>query len=175
MTTNPDKNTAETQARRLERLAAGLEDLISQPRLARRWRASRAEAEWSAGQIAGHLVEMIPYWLHHCRTLMAARDSMPQFGRTLDAPERLAGVESGAQGQPEDVLRRAQAELRAAAEAIRQMSAEDRAKAGVHLRHGEMTVADVIEVFIVAHAEDHLAQIHAALDAAQGGTGGLPA
>jgi hypothetical protein len=34
----------------------------------------------------------------------------------------------------------------------------------LHLRLGEMTVADVVETLVVAHAEEHLAQIEAALE-----------
>jgi hypothetical protein len=45
------------------------------------------------------------------------------------------------------------------------MSAADRGKKGIHIRRGEMTVADVVEVFIVSHAEDHLEQVRAALQA----------
>jgi len=45
------------------------------------------------------------------------------------------------------------------------MSATERGKKGIHIRRGEMTVADIIEVFIVSHAEDHLAQVRQTLQA----------
>ena len=106
---------------------------------------------------------MIPYWLSHCRALIAAAGEPPRFGRTLDAPERLAGVERGATGTPDEYLRLLNDEVQAAATAIRHMPAAERGRKGIHLRRGEMTVADVVEVFIVAHAEEHLAQVQAAL------------
>ena len=109
------------------------------------------------------MVEMIPYWLNHCRAMMAATAEPPHFGRSLDAPERLAGVERGAAGEPDELLRLLADEVQTAVRAIRQMSAAERSKKGIHVRRGEMTVADVVEVFIVTHAEDHLAQVRAAL------------
>jgi uncharacterized damage-inducible protein DinB len=157
------ENFAEPQARRLESVSEQLAALLRQPEVAQRLRAAPGESEWSAMQTVGHMVEMIPYWLSHCRTLIAATGEPPRFGRTLDAPERLAGVERGAMGTPDDLLRQLNDEVQAAAKAIRQMSAAERGKKGLHLRRGEMSVADVVEVFVVAHAEEHLAQVQAAL------------
>ena len=114
-------------------------------------------------QVLGHLAEMIPYWLEHCRRLAAASGEPPAFGRSLDAPERLAGVERGASEDLADLLSQVDQEIRVAAQTIRQMSPADRLKQGIHARYGPLTVAQVIEQFIVAHAEEHLAQIRAAL------------
>ena len=43
------------------------------------------------------------------------------------------------------------------------MSAAERGKKGVHVKRGEITVADIVELFIVAHAEEHVWQVRAAL------------
>ncbi len=53
--------------------------------------------------------------------------------------------------------------MRTAARAIRKFSATERAKRGISHERGEVTVAEVIESSIVAHAEEHLAQVRAAL------------
>ena len=87
------------------------------------------------------------------------------FGRTLDAPERLAGVERGASGELSELLGALGEEVEAAVRAIGSMSTLERARKGMHVRQGEMTVADILERFIVAHAEDHLQQAQAALRA----------
>ena len=162
MTSTIDENPGEAQARRLESTHAQLAVLLQQPDVAQRLRAAPGPDEWSAMQVLGHLVEMLPYWLYHCNALMAAAEP-PPFGRTLDAPERLAGVERGAVGNPDELLRLLNDEVQAAAGAIRQMSAAERSKKGIHPRRGEMTVAEIVEVFIVAHTEDHLAQVRATL------------
>jgi len=56
-----------------------------------------------------------------------------------------------------------QKEVRAAAGTIRELSASERGKRGLYPGRGEMTVADVLESFIVSHAEEHLAQVQSAL------------
>jgi 2-succinyl-5-enolpyruvyl-6-hydroxy-3-cyclohexene-1-carboxylate synthase len=81
----------------------------------------------------------------------------------VDAPERLAGVERGVTGDLADLLSQLDHAIQVAAQTIRQMSPADRLKQGIHIRYGTITVAQVIEQFIVAHAEEHLAQIQAAL------------
>jgi len=109
------------------------------------------------------MTEMIPYWLNHCRTLIAAAGIPPTFGRTPGSPERLAGVAHGGNADPDALLRQLHEEVRAAASVIRQLSTAERGKRGISTEQGEMTVAQVIESFIVDHAEEHLAQVRGAL------------
>jgi hypothetical protein len=54
-------------------------------------------------------------------------------------------------------------EVRSAASTLRTLSEVERGKRGIHSERGEMTVTEIIESFIVGHAEDHLAQVQAAL------------
>lgn len=162
MTANSEEQPGEAQARRLESVGEQMTTVLGQPEVTQRGHIARSHEVWSAMQTLGHTAEMIPYWLHHCQTLIAAAEP-PKFGRTLDAPERLAGVERGATDDPNQLLSQLNSEIRTAANAIRGMSSEERGKKGLHLRRGEMTVADVIEIFIVSHAEEHLEQVRAAL------------
>ena len=163
MAADTDLNPGEAQARRLEHVGAQVTTLLRQPEVAQRLRATPGENEWSAMQTVGHMAEMIPYWMDHCHRLIAAKAEPPQFGRTLDATERLAGVELGAIGQPDELLQSLNHEVDVAAQTIRHMSPTDWGKTGIHLRHGKMTVAEVVEQLVVAHAEEHLAQVRAAL------------
>ncbi len=160
-----DANPAETQAQRLGSVYEQLEALLRQPDVVLRLRQPASGTEWSAMQILGHIVEMIPYWLTHCRVIIAASGEPPQLGRSLDAPERLEGVERGAVGDPDEVMQLLREEMRAAMGAIRSMSPVERDKKGVHIRRGEMTVTEIIEVFVVSHSEDHLAQVRVTLGA----------
>jgi len=153
----------ERQAERLERVYEHVARLLREPGVAPRLRASPGKDEWSAMQTLGHMTEMIPYWLAHCRTLVAATGAPPTFGRTAGSPERLAGVAHGAAAEPEALLRQLEGEVRAAAATIRALSPAEREKRGISHGRGELTVAQVIESFIVAHAEEHLAQVEAAL------------
>lgn len=162
MTASIETNPGEAQAQRLERVYEQLATLLSQPDMAQRLRTTPGENQWSAMQVVGHLTEMIPYWLRHCHQLIAATEP-PRFGRTANDPERLAGVEQGTTRTPDELLRLLNHEVQAAANVIRHLSPEERGKRGIHLRRGETTVAEIIELFIVAHAEDHVAQVRAAL------------
>lgn len=155
--------SAESQAQRLESAYEQLAKLLQQPNVAQRLRNPASEDEWSAMQILGHTLEIIPYWLNHCRTIIASTGAPPHFGRALDAPERLEGIERGASGDPDEIMRQIKDEVQVATKAIRGMSETERNKKGIHSRRGEMNVTDVIEVFIVAHAEEHLAQVREAL------------
>ena len=162
MATRHDEYPGEVLARRLEGVSEQLTTLLSQPEVAQRLRTAPGENEWSAMQVLGHVVEMIPYWMKQCRELMAASHP-PRFGRTPDTRERLAGVERGATAAPGELLRELQKEVQAAARTIRQMSAAERGKKGVHIKRGEMKAGDIVEQLIVAHAEEHVAQVRAAL------------
>ena len=160
MDNNPTTPTA--QAHRLEALYTALEAELTQPGIIERLRHPASENEWSAMQTLGHIVEMIPYWMHDCQTIITA-ETPPQFGRGVDAPERLEGVEQGANKTPDELLSQLKGETTAAAAGILAMSEEDRAKQGSHIRKGTITVAEIIETFVVGHAEDHLTQIRKTL------------
>ncbi len=162
MTTTAADNPGEAQAKRLERVYEEVARLLRDPGTATRLRSAPGSDEWSAMQTLGHVTEMIPYWLQHCRTLIAATGAPPRFGRTAGSPERLAGVAHGATADPQALLARLDQEVRAAAGTIRKLTATERSKRGIAER-GEMTVDEVIESFIVGHAEEHLAQVQAAL------------
>lgn len=162
MAANSVNRPGEPQARRLESVYEQLAMLMLHSDAIRRLRAA-GDNEWSVTQVLGHMAEMIPYWLGHCRVLIAATVEPPVFGRGPDAPERLAGIERGSSADPKELLGLLNDEVKAAARAIREMSAEERRKKGIHTKLGELTVADFVERLIVAHAEEHLEQIRAAL------------
>jgi len=97
VTTNAiTSGSGEAQAKRLERVYEEVAKLLQEPGVAPRLRTRPGRTEWSAMQTLGHMTEMIPYWLNHCRTLIAAAGPPPAFGRTPGSPERLAGVVHGA-------------------------------------------------------------------------------
>ena len=162
MAANSVNRPGEPQARRLESVYEQLATLMVRSNAIRRLRIA-GDNEWSVMQVLGHMVEMIPYWLGHCRVLITTTGEPPVFGRGIDARERLAGIERGSNGDPKELLGLLNDEVKAAASAIRDMSNEERSKKGIHIKLGELTVADCVERFIVAHSEDHLEQIRATL------------
>src|SRR5262249_56918612 len=118
VTTETTDNPGEAQARRLERVYEQAMKLLREPTVASRLRAAPGENEWSAMQALGHMTEMIPYWLHHCRALIGAIGAPPTFGRTTGSPERLAGVAHGASAAPDALLAQLSREVHAPAPTI---------------------------------------------------------
>ena len=152
VTTHATKSSSgEAQATRLERVYEEVAKLLREPGVAPRLRTLPGGGnEWSAMQTLGHMTEMIPYWLNHCRALIAATGAPAAFGRTAGSPERLAGVAHGASADPDALLRQLHEAVRTAASVIRQFSTTERGKRGISTERGEMTVAQVIESFIAA-------------------------
>jgi hypothetical protein len=60
VTASPEANFSETQARRLESVYAQLMTLLHRPEVTQRLRTAPGNDEWSALQVLGHMVEMIP-------------------------------------------------------------------------------------------------------------------
>jgi septum formation topological specificity factor MinE len=154
-----DPKSAEGQSRRLEKVYEELAARMRQPDVMQEMHVVVIQGEWSPMQILGHMVEMIPYWLGHFREVMATAGELPKLGRSQDAPERLEGAERGAEGYPDKMLEQLREEILAAVSTFRSMSPSQREKKGVHTTRGEMTLAAMIDVFVVSHAEDHLEQI----------------
>jgi uncharacterized damage-inducible protein DinB len=152
-----DPKSAEGQARRLENVNRQLAALLRRPEVAQRLRAAGPD-EWSSVQILGHMVEFIDYWMGSVRALAAATGEPPHFGRSVDAPERLAAVQHGATSDPEALLDELDRAATAAARDIRAMTPAQRARTGIHNRLGEIAVSAAIEELVVGHAEAHLAQ-----------------
>jgi hypothetical protein len=120
MTIHPTKSSSgEAQASRLEGVYEEAAQLLREPGVASRLLTPPSGNEWSAMQTLGHMTEMIPYWLNHCRTLIAATGPPPTFGRIPGSPERLAGVAHGASADADALRRQLHEEVRAAKSAIR--------------------------------------------------------
>lgn len=153
---------ADSQARRLEIVAEEMTRLFRRPDVAWLVRHAPDVNDWSAMQALGHVVEMIPFWVDRVNAMAASPESY-RIGRAFDAPERLAGIERGAAGDPDEMIAQLNREVRAAAAAIRRMTVEERGRTGFYAKGGRITVAEAIERFLVAHAEEHLAQVQAAL------------
>ncbi len=158
-----ERTEATTQAERLEQVYTQIPAELQQSGVLDRLRKAAGAEEWSVMQILGHMTEMLPYWLSHANAIIASSDELLKFGRALDAPERLEGVERGAAATPEALLQQLYDAMQQTSAAIRAMSSSARAKRGLHSRLGEVSVAQLIETVIVTHAEEHLTQIRQSL------------
>lgn len=129
-----------------------------------RTRADEATGErWEAGQVFAHLAEFPAFWTGQVRALIAARvagepEPIP-FGRTKADPGRLAAIETRRQEDPLALLQDVDAGVAAATALCHSMTAEDWGTCGLHPTIGAMTVAQIVERMLVAHLEEHAAQL----------------
>ena len=72
-------------------------------------------------------------------------------------------MERGANTSLPEMLALLQHEIQQGAATIRAMSDADRGKQGINPARGTLTVAGIVEMLIVSHAEGHLAQIQGLL------------
>ncbi|HET9052265.1 MAG TPA: DinB family protein [Candidatus Dormibacteraeota bacterium] len=120
---------------------------------------ARTGERWDAGQAWAHVVELVPYWIGQVRAVLAAPEDGAAFGRTVSDPGRIEAIERDRRRSGAEIalaLDRNDADLRAF---LRDLSAADLRRAGTHPTLGRMSVEEIVDRFLVAHLEEHAAQI----------------
>lgn len=125
-------------------------------------RRKRAPDEWSAGEIVGHMIELEPYWARAAASL--AGQPGATIGRSSDSPIRLAGPASGDGLTPSDAVNRLTAAGNEAADILRGLSAMSAPIVGQQQDGSSVTVATIVDEFLLAHAREHADAVLAALD-----------
>jgi hypothetical protein len=157
--------TAEQTAaeRYTERIEAQVDELIRMIAAStdEHWFHRAAPEEWTAAEIAGHLVEMLPYWGKKAAEIAASPGQT--YGRDMDDPGRMGGVRSGTTLSRHDAVERVRAAAHEAARAIRALPAAGWHAEAIHTDRGSETVADLIENALAGHLESHVEQVRRAL------------
>jgi hypothetical protein len=115
---------------------------------------------WEAGQVWAHIAEFVPYWHAEAESVIAGYDGDPvPFGRTKTDPGRIAGIEMGRRESVADLLARAGEGIAALKRYIATLTPAEWNAVGQHPTLGEMDVEAIVERFVVAHLEEHAAQL----------------
>ncbi len=115
---------------------------------------------WTAGQVWGHIAEIVPFWTNQARRMLAAPPGeMAPVGRGGDDTGRLSGIERGRRVPIPDLFAETQVAIAEARRFIDGLSAADLAREGRHPRYGPMPVGALLERLVVAHLEEHAAQL----------------
>ena len=125
-----------------------------------------APGEWPVMSTLAHLSELLPYWAQEAAAIAHAPGAA--FGRTHDDPRRLGAITEHGRDSASDIALRIRDALRQCVLTLRAIPPEQWSSAGLHPRRGSMTVEQVVDDFLIAHAEEHAAQIQSTLDAVQG-------
>jgi hypothetical protein len=121
------------------------------------------EAAWGPPEVLAHVAEMLPFWLGELERVVDGSTAPVPFGRTADDDLRV-GVIGRDRTLPVRVLfARVDGGLRDWADRVATMTAEDRAKVGVHPRLGEMAVDRFLERWVLGHGAEHVDQLEAIL------------
>lgn len=115
---------------------------------------------WDAGQAWAHVAEFVPYWQGEIERVLAGRGSAPvPFGRTTEDPGRVGAIEAGRNEPPSDQMARLAGALMLLRTYLVGLSDTQWSARGLHERRGEMTVAEILDGFVVSHLEEHADQL----------------
>ena len=112
---------------------------------------------WDRGQVLAHVAEMLPYWAHQAELVATGRQT--QFGRVRSDPDRVAAIERDRREDPRRLLARVDEGVAAVLALLERLDAEALARTGRHQTLGEMTVAQLVDRFLVDHLEEHADQL----------------
>ncbi len=122
------------------------------------------EATWGPRELVAHVAEMLPFWLGELERIVDGPPPGPTpFGRTADDPSRVGLIERDRTLPLRVLFARVDAGLHDWSERLATLTADERARVGLHPRLGEVTVAGMLERFILGHAEDHIEQLEGIL------------
>ena len=114
--------------------------------------------QWDRGQVLAHVAEILPYWSEQAELVVERGGGVP-FGRVKSNPERIAAIERDRRVDTAKLLERIDQGLREVLALLGRLDEAALARTGTHERVGEMTVAAIIDRFVVEHLEEHADQL----------------
>jgi uncharacterized damage-inducible protein DinB len=154
--------TAEERIQRIERSVQQLIQDIERLPADVLYREPRP-GEWPVMSTLAHLQELLPYWAHQAEGVISAPDQ--PFGRTHDDPQRIGAVAEHGRDSLDAIVPRLRASLDECVTTLRSLPHEGWTRVGHSPSRGTMTVEQIVDAFLVRHAEEHAAQTHATLQA----------
>jgi len=117
----------------------------------------RTGERWDRGQVLAHVAEMLPYWARQAELVAAGHQR--EFGRVASDPDRVGAIERDRREDPRRLLGRIDEGVAVVLALLDRLDDQAMARTGHHQTLGEMTVAEIIDRFAVAHLEEHADQL----------------
>jgi hypothetical protein len=112
---------------------------------------------WDRRQVLAHVAEMLPYWSRQAE--LVASGQQRDFGRVRSDPGRAGAIERDRHEDPERLLGRIDEGVAVALALLERLDDQAMARTGRHQTLGEMTVAELVDRFLVGHLEEHADQL----------------
>jgi hypothetical protein len=112
---------------------------------------------WDRGQVLAHVAEMLPYWAQQAELIASGRQV--EFGRVKGDQDRIGAIERDRREDPQRLLARVDEGVAVVLALLDRLDDRALAATGRHQTLGEMTVAEIIDRFAVAHLEEHADQL----------------
>jgi hypothetical protein len=116
-----------------------------------------AGERWDRGQVLAHVAEMLPYWAEQAELIVAGRQT--EFGRVKSDPGRIGAIERDRREHPARLLARVEEGVAVVLALLERLDDRALAATGHHQTLGDMTVAELIDRFLVSHLEEHADQL----------------
>jgi hypothetical protein len=127
------------------------------------------ESSWGPREVLAHVAEMLPFWLGEIERIVDAGAGSggggepPAFGRLEDDAVRVQIIGRDRTFPGRELLGRIDVEGRRVARRLRALEAEA-GLVGRHPTRGDLTIAELAERLIVAHAEGHVTQLRESVE-----------
>lgn len=117
------------------------------------------ESAWGPTEVLAHVAEMLAYWLGEIERVLDGSPEPVPFGRTAEDRLRILTIERDRTLPPRELLDRIDTSTARYASRFAALSAAELARRGLHPTLGQKTVVEMLERFVVGHAEGHLVQL----------------
>lgn len=114
--------------------------------------------QWDRGQVLAHVAEILPYWTEQAELVVERGGGVP-FGRVKSDPDRIAAIECERRAETAELLRRMDQGVQQVLALLERLDQGSLERTGTHQRLGEMSVAAIIDRFLVEHLEEHAEQL----------------
>jgi DinB superfamily len=115
---------------------------------------------WEAGQVWAHLAEFIPYWLGEAALVIEHGGTEPAaFGRAKSDPGRLSAIERDRRRDRTALWKRTAADVGRLRDFLVGLDATAWEARGRHPTLGEMSLARIVDEFLVGHLDQHALQL----------------
>lgn len=124
------------------------------------------EAAWGPPEVLAHVTEMLPFWLGEIERVLDGDPEPVPFGRVASDTLRIGVIERDRTLPLRELLARLDVGVERYLARLPELDPSETGRRGLHPTLGELTVAAMLERFVVGHLEDHIRQLRSILEPA---------